>query len=524
MKELLNYLESKSINYKKINDLVVGIDGKTYELAVPDEDGIIFDSDFCLLVDDLTQEDRYVFKFGENWYWTEAGTEDSPVLNPVLYLGKSNEDIETDYFLGVRGAYEILNGSRVYQDWINKAKFLGVKALGICEKNTLAGTLKFQNTCKSNGIKPIIGATYVVYRSVDREQLNYHVKCYAKNKIGWHNLLMINKEVKVKNNNIIKEEDFLKLTEGLVIVLDTKTIAFDKVFPIDLSIEDLYYSFDTVEFKDNDKDKWMLENLKAFYNSEFKPLPISDAFYLEKEHAHIKVKLNKISNVHEHISFNQYFKSKEDYFLELSELFNSESESIYNFLEKLLENEKNVVKSCNFEIETNERYLPKYEMTEEELKLYKDSDDMLLQLAYQGLEEMIPEEKWDEYAERIESEFQVIKYGDVVDYFLIVRDVINWSIKNGILVGIGRGSAGGSLLGYLIGVHYVDPIEHGLLFERFLNKGRIGKRIEDEKIIIHTDEGVKEIWHDKKVDIERNGRQSTISAKNLKAGDKILSF
>lgn len=60
-------------------------------------------------------------------------------------------------FLGVHGSFELLNGTSLYSDWVKKAKFLGIERLGIVEKGTLAGALKFQNACKSVGIIPVFG-------------------------------------------------------------------------------------------------------------------------------------------------------------------------------------------------------------------------------------------------------------------------------------------------------------------------------------------------------------------------------
>ena len=529
MKNLTKYLESKAINYKVLNDLVIEISGKTYELLQPDEDGVIFDEAFTMIIPQATDEDNYVFYFGEKWYWSPKGTEHDPQLNPLLYLGEASvEFCENETFLGVRGAYEILNGSRVYEDWVNKAKFLGVKHLGICEKNTLAGVLKFQYACKNAGIKPIIGATYTVYRSVDGEQLNYQVKCYPKNKSGWENLLLINKEINVVNQKFIKEADFISLSSNLFVVLDTKTIAFDKVFPLDLSIEDLYYSFDTVQFKDLERDEWMLYNLKAFYKSELKPLPFSDAFYLEQEDNGVKKFLNGISGVHDYISENQYFKSKDQYLEEVSSLFGKD-EVMLSFIDKMLENEKLLVEKINFEIETGERHLPRYELTPEESKLYSSPLDMFLGLIDEGLSKKvengtIPEEKLEEYLNRADTESEVIQYGDVVDYFLILRDIINWAKANNILVGTGRGSCGGSLVGWLLDIHSVDPIKYGLIFERFLNKGRIGTRTPETMVIIETDEGQKKVWGDSMIEIIRGGKQGKIEARKLKITDEIIEL
>jgi DNA polymerase-3 subunit alpha len=78
----------------------------------------------------------------------------------------------------------------------------------------------------------------------------------------------------------------------------------------------------------------------------------------------------------------------------------------------------------------------------------------------------------EDYGKRFVKEFEVLKEAGLGDYFLIVRDIVNYARQSDILVGAGRGSAAGSLILYLLGITYVDPLEYDLLFERFYNAGR----------------------------------------------------
>ena len=209
MKNLTKYLKENKITFKQLSDNAVLLDGKEFELIKPDEDGLLFDDNFTL-INDKTDKDGYVYQFGSKWYYMYKGDEEKPKLNPLKYIGKTKQAIETNSFLGIRGAFELLNGSRLYKDWCKKAKFLGCSALGICEKNTLAGVLKFQLECDANGIKPIIGETVTILRTKD--DFRYDVKVYAKNESGWANILLLNKELNVINYKFVREERFLQLT------------------------------------------------------------------------------------------------------------------------------------------------------------------------------------------------------------------------------------------------------------------------------------------------------------------------
>ena len=465
MNELLEYLSAKFIKVDSTSGDKLCIDGRWYQY-VPPTNGKIIDEDFALIADRTECDGGFIFYFGGRWYSTPRGTEDDPKLNPLMYIGQA-DGTPTESFLGVHGTFELMNGNRGYKDWVRKAKFLGCKSLGICEKNTLAGALKFQNACVAANIRPIIGAMYSVYRPA--ENIKYDVRVYAKDEKGWMNILLMNKEVNVSNQKYINEPDFVKLAKNVVVVLDPKSLSFDRIFPLDLSISKLYWSFDTVVYSNRDRDDEYIANLLRYAKSDLPALPFGDAYYLEQEDAHIKVKLNKIGSIYEHVSSNQYFKSSDDYIFELAELI-GDDEKAYKFFNKMSKNLSIVANSCKFKIEQGSRHLPKYKLTKEESELYSDSRDMFVSLLDKELVEKFGGQK--AYSDRLELEKKVILDADVHDYFLMTRDILNWCREQGILVGIGRGSAGGTLIGYLLGIHYLDPIRYDLLFERFLNEGR----------------------------------------------------
>jgi DNA polymerase-3 subunit alpha len=100
------------------------------------------------------------------------------------------------------------------------------------------------------------------------------------------------------------------------------------------------------------------------------------------------------------------------------------------------------------------------------------SSEYLTKLCEQGWNTKLIGKQTDEYKERYNHELKVILDANLAGYFLIVQDYINYAKSNGWLVGSGRGSSAGSLVSYLIDITSIDPIEYGLLFERFYNSGR----------------------------------------------------
>jgi DNA polymerase-3 subunit alpha len=155
----------------------------------------------------------------------------------------------------------------------------------------------------------------------------------------------------------------------------------------------------------------------------------------------------------------QYLRSAD----EMIALFSDIPEAIQNSVE--------IAKRCNYFLEVGDYYLPNYpvpeNLTPEQHLREKSRHGLTLRLEVKGIEA-------DEaYWERLELELDVIAQMGFPGYFLIVADFIEWAKTNEIPVGPGRGSGAGSLVAYVLGITELDPIQHGLLFERFLNPERV---------------------------------------------------
>lgn len=470
MKDLIKYLTKHSFSFETYDDeRLVTIGGKSFYILQSDEDGNIFNDEFKIDrdLDSRLEFDHYLFKFGGRYYYTPRGSEKNPELNRLRYFGNAEIMIHPLPFLGIHGGFEILSGSRNYKDWVKKANYLNIDVLGICEKNTLAGVLKFQSACKAKNIRPIIGASYSIMKP--DMVTKYQVKVYVKDEIGWRSILEINKQVKVVNEGFIPEDLFLTLLDGLVTVIDPKYTKFELVPNMLLKS---YYQLDTVTYSEEGRDREYLLNLQKFYKSGFEPIAIFDAYYLEQEDHPIMEILSGISGTHDFESENQYFKSYDEYYLELFNLFSNET-TFESTEDRATKNLYQVVDECRFNIDVSNRFLPKYIMTEDQKSRFGSNEDLFWHLIQKGLEERYGENITDEHLQRIEIEVDVIQYGDVIDYFLTLWNIVEWCRGNDILVGFGRGSAAGALTSYILGITQLDPLKFDLLFERFLNKGRV---------------------------------------------------
>ena len=137
----------------------------------------------------------------------------------------------------------------------------------------------------------------------------------------------------------------------------------------------------------------------------------------------------------------------------------------------VLSNTLEIAKQCNLSIEPDGYFLPEYPVPDGQ-----DFDTHLKSLVEESLDNLIAKfgnDKVKEYKARVKYELEQIKTMGFSSYFLIVYDFIKWSKNNNVPVGPGRGSGAGSLVAFCLGITALDPIKHGLLFERFLNPERI---------------------------------------------------
>ena len=356
-------------------------------------------------------------------------------------------------FLYGQTEYNLLNNSIHLNDYINYAKNNGFTFLSITDKN-LYGSYKFYTECKKNNIKPIIG---LELRYTDDDNYESVILAYAKNNIGYKNLLKLStyKNTNELNNclNVLNE-----YKEGLafIFVLDESIIEryyISKAFKeLDTKLEEIKllneiyigYSF-TNKITKKDYFKAILECVK---DHNIKCLPLHNSRYLLKEDVIIYEALRKIDGA------NINIKEEYDYSFNQNPFINNE---LINF-----------INSINLDLYNHNTYLPKYPNTKG-----VESNIYLAGLCQKGLQKRLNNKVTKNYQDRLNYELGVIHKMGYDDYFLIVWDFILYAKKNGILVGPGRGSAAGSLVAYCLGITDVDPLQYGLLFERFLNPERI---------------------------------------------------
>lgn len=500
-----NYL---AIEEKRDDELnIITIEGVGDFLYLhPDDKGKIIDERFSFAVTTDEFDALYdgvvkyiLFEFGGKLYYSNIKKDHlrldktvvfRPEFRDFKYLGTSTaEELVPFVHLGVHSEYEFLNGSSNCDEWAAKAKFNRMTALGICDRNTLAGTLAFQTACLGKGLKPIIGETVTVACNYDPAvdvQETFALKLYAANAAGWRNLLLVNKAINVDYQGFIPAEELYKLGRGLVCVIppDSELNYFKGdverckrlLKSYHAAFESVYYQIDTVEFASESLFRDHLESLDTYVcrcrtiklYRDTPPLVINDSYYLDAEEAPLKSLLNKVAGVVNAESATQYFKNSKETILAYEEWMDGAA-PLYEKIIDGMANSTTLADSIEFKIPTGIRHLPKYEFVKTTV------EDAFFEKLEAGVQERLvgKVDNLDQYLNELEKECAIIVPNGLCDYFMILWDIMHWCREQGIMTGSGRGSVCGSLIAYCLYITDVDPLKYNLMFERFLNETRV---------------------------------------------------
>ncbi len=558
MQELTQWLDAQNIDYTVIDDEVVNIPnfGKMFLADLSGVDSIFKGKDdnlqFNLMENpDVLQEEEIffvVFPFGNNWYYYDLREEFR--FNILKHIGKPKPlKLNISFVnLDVHTTFELLNATGSLDGYCRKAKWLGHSAIGICDRHTMAATLNLQKECAKAGLKHIFGYSLTMLHY----ETKVDVKLYALTNEGLHNLLQIQRVLMVDSEiATIEYSKLLCYAKGCALVMGTLSaywIAENSriIEHLKERFDMLFYQVDANEYKADRIDREQLNALKHYFdncydtvNDSFtvEPILITDCYYIDRDEASSRLVVNKIATGAAHRqSEEQYFKSVDEHCNTLRPLF-SEKWDFDSLFERMCRHTVEIAEHADAAFETGKMFMPEYMMRPEEQERYGDRRTMFLRLLDEGLAEKIPEMKHQIYRERLDEEVYIIESTDNVDYFLVQWDMVKEAKRRGIVTGIGRGSAGGSLVSYLLGITSIDPIKYDLIFSRFLVPERCGLSWKDKLTVlapdIHIQRGVEYIeieienttyrlHPEAELRIVRDGMEMTITADKLSCGDEIL--
>jgi DNA polymerase-3 subunit alpha len=412
--------------------------------------------------------------------------------------------------LHVHTHYSLFDGIATPQEYVDRAVSLGMPALAITDHGSLSGHREMYRAAKEQGIKPILGVEgYITEDRFDHRDkdertgpldLVYnHIILLAKNKKGLENLNKLNEIAWTEGfykKPRIDYEVLEKYKEGIIVssacpsgvlakAIEAGELAvakkhiewFKNVFGDDYYIEMMPHTAAEI-------NKVLVELADEFKVKMIATPDCHHADTSQKEVQELKLILNTYSNKVQKDATYEKSKKHDNLMDRLDYLYGADRQMSFNKFDIHLLSHDEIKAAMEAQgIDRPDMYSNTLEVAEkiedydikDGLNLlpvqYKDPDGELKTLALEGLKERGLEGN-QEYLDRLDEELKVIKDKNFGPYFLVVRNMINWAKKEGIMVGPGRGSSAGSLLCYSLGITDIDPIPHGLLFFRFINPER----------------------------------------------------
>ncbi|MCZ6767262.1 MAG: DNA polymerase III subunit alpha, partial [bacterium] len=384
--------------------------------------------------------------------------------------------------------YSLLDGAIKVEKLVKRAKELDMSAVALTDHGNMFGAVKFYRTARKEGIKPLLGMEAYVTRGSRRDktkkkgelaQIN-HLILLARNTQGYQNLMRLTSLAYLEGfyyKPRIDAELLEKYCGGLV--------AMSACLRGDIAQTVLHEGYDDAKRKAErmrelfGRDNYFLEVMdhgiedqkivreQVVRLSRDTSIPLvatNDAHYLMREDAEAHEALLCLQTGSDFDDPRRFrFRTQELYFKTPQEM-----QRLFADIPEVLENTLQVVDRCDVELDEKTFHLPKFPLPEG----FESMSAYLEHVAYEGARERFCELS-DEVERRLNYEFSVIDKMNYSGYFLIVRDIVNFARSAGIPVGPGRGSAAGSLLCYVLRITDVNPLEHGLLFERMLNPERV---------------------------------------------------
>jgi len=382
--------------------------------------------------------------------------------------------------LHVHTEYSLLDGMSRIPELVSRAKEMGMDSLAITDHGVMYGVIQFYQKALKAGIKPIIGCEVYISRT-DRLSRNnndkkpYHLTLLAKDITGYRNLIQLTTKAHLEGfyyKPRVDKELLEEHHEGLValsgctggevpqLILegrldDAKKAArwYKELF------KDFYFEVQRHPIPELERINEALVAMSG--ELEIPLVATNDVHYVNKEDAaahDILLCIGTGSSIHD----EKRMKMAGDFFYLKSP---QEMQEAYQDIPQAIENTEKIARMCNLKLDFGRLHLPEIDIPED-----KTPFEFLAGLCKKCLNQYYPD-AGDEIKERLDYELKVIKETEFANYFLVVWDIISFTKEKGILYGV-RGSAASSIVLRCLGITAVDPIENGLVFERFLNVER----------------------------------------------------
>jgi DNA polymerase-3 subunit alpha len=379
--------------------------------------------------------------------------------------------------LHVHTEYSLLDGMCRIKPLVDKAKEMGMDCLAITDHGVMYGVIEFYQAAREAGIKPIVGCEIYIAPNgrlsrTPGDKNNYHLILLARDHTGFQNLIQLTTRAHLEGfyyRPRVDKELLEQYKEGL--------IALSACFSGEVPYLILNHRHDEAR----QAALWYKQTFGDFYLEIMRhPVPeaetvnnalieigreldiplvaTNDSHYINREDASahdLLLCIGTNTTIHDEKRLKMpgdflYLKSPQ----EMAEL--------YRDIPEALENTGRIAERCNLELDFGRLHLP-----EIGIPPGKTPDEYLADLCREGLKQYYPNPS-QEIQKRLEYELDVISTTRFANYILVVWDIISFTKQRNILYGV-RGSAASSIVLRCLGITAIDPMEHGLVFERFLN-------------------------------------------------------
>jgi DNA polymerase-3 subunit alpha len=400
--------------------------------------------------------------------------------------------------------YSLLDGAIQIKPLAKRLEELGMQACAMTDHGNMFGAISFYHTMKSRGVNPIIGCEAYITRGhrKDRkagapgEKANFHLILLAKDLEGYRNLVRLTSMAYTEGfyyKPRIDKELLAKHSKGLIGLsaclsgVPSAMLArdrFDEAAAAALEFEEIFgkgnYYLEIQEHGLEAQRKIRKSLVELSQRTGVPLVATNDAHYLRPDDARahdvlLCIGLAKTVNDTNRLRYetpNFYVRSPE----EMWNIFGNE-------LPEVLTRTVEIAEMCDLRLPEDVNYLPRFPIPESAGGV--SVDEYFEQVVSEGFEyrrQTVWERQADrgelehplaDYQTRLHREIGMIKQMGFPSYFLIVWDFVRYARDHSIPVGPGRGSAAGSLVAYCLGITDIDPLKYNLIFERFLNPGRV---------------------------------------------------
>ena len=399
--------------------------------------------------------------------------------------------------LHVHTEYSMLDGAARVGDLVNEVARQEMPAIAMTDHGNVFGAFDFYKQATKAGVKPIIGIeAYVAPESrFDKKRVQWadggeddvsgggaytHMTILAENNQGLANLFRLSSlaslegyyyKPRMDRELISRYADGLIATTGCPggeIQTRLRMGNYKEALRAASDYRDIFgannFFLEVMDHQIDIESRVKADLLKLGKELKLPLLATNDLHYTRHEDAAAHEALLCVQSGSTLADPKRFKFDNDEFYLktpaQMRELFKDIPESCDNTLL--------IAERCNVKLRENENLLPAFEVPKGETE-----DTWLRKESVRGLIEKLGDKATEEYRTRLQYELDVMAKMGFPGYFLVVADLVGHAKKVGIRVGPGRGSAAGSLVAYALGITGLDPIEHGLLFERFLNPERI---------------------------------------------------